>query len=462
MKNFLTDQQQDERRKDIELYLSMKESSPNTSHEVAKVLIAWEGYQSRKTAIKMDKKLQRAEKKTNSSAMVQEKDYEELSSSPLTQDAFVQAKETYQLWVIDEATATKLSSQAKTIVQQAMQEGPEGLKNRVVIKNIGIDMPKSKLLQKKMALLTESTDESHARAWKLLTDLWKSVEQEMGVMIPGKTKPIRWVSKYIPFIGSKLENRLLNKEKVTLFLEGLQKGLEKTEKELKDQITELDTQKAFLKEDAQKLLEDFYLVQFIGQEIEQEIKNLTNGDKSMDMVIYRDEVNKNLLMPVLQKALAIGERIAVDHNYYLTLSALQQTAGNLIVAIQKADQVTMHALQNALAAQIALIRQQEIQSWIDKLNTITWDLIKTTSETIAKQSKEVAESTLKTGLNMEDLKSSIDTIKKAITEVNQVYQNALPEFQKNIETLQTIVAEGDKLLDVSEEALQLKKNLISE
>lgn len=463
MKNFLTEQQQAERRKDVELYLSMRKTGPNTSHQVAKVLVEWEGYQSRKTPLKMNKKLQRAGKmsseKTSGIPQVKQLLAEEL---PSVQQVFMHSKEKFQLGIIDEATAMKLSSQAKAIVQQAMQEWPEGIKNRVVIKNIGIDIPKSRLLQKKMSSLTTSASESNKKAKALIEDLWKAVEQEMGVLLPWKTKPIRWISKFVPLIGSKLENHMLDQERISSFIEGVQEGLDKATKELKDQVAELSTQQDFLRADAKKLLEDFYLVQFIGQEIEWEIQNMITGDESEDIVLYKDEINKNLLTPVLQKALAIGERIATDYNYYSVLTLIQHTAGNLIIEIQKADQVTMHALQNALTAQIAILRQQEIQNGIDKLNNITWELLRHTAETLGKQSKEVAENTLKTSLNMEDLKASMESIRKSIAEVNQVYENALPEFNKNIEELQTIIAEGDKMLDASEQALQLKKPLISE
>lgn len=381
------------------------------------------------------------------------------SSKKDVSDTFSLAKTKYWLSSLgDEKKEKELRMEAKTLVRDALQAGPDGIKTKVQIKNIWTDVKKSKMLLTKLGELRGISEWSE-KVYKQLQDIEWDIREKFEEYVGGTWK-LRSITKYIPWIWNKINEKILDQENLSRFLDWIQEVLEDASKDLLDQITELEAQKGYLAADAKALKEQFYLMQYVSEELSNQILALPEDSK--ELVVFKDEMKRTLMIPVMQKATAIAERVVVDINWYQQCNILQQTAENLKVAVNKTQEVTLHALQTQLTSQVAIGQQNKIFEGIDSLNKLASDLIVSTSQQIKEQSSKIARKTLETSTNMDAVKESFKNIEMAVKEVNDIYQKSLPEMKNTIKQLEDIVDKWMEKVEANEALMKTKGDLLEE
>ena len=354
----------------------------------------------------------------------------------------------------------ELRAVAKDIVASALEDGPNGMKKRMEIKNIWVDRPKSKLLLKKIWDLRSKVSEWTSKSTEQLLEINWTIEKKFWKVIKWKFGVIRSIAKWVPLFGKKIDAHLLNQESLADFSDGITKILEDVNKELLDQSTELEVQKQYLQADATALREQFFLAKYVAEEISNQIILIWDGSTSNDNMIQIDELNKNLLAPVLQKASAIWERIVVDIGAYMQFNQLQASWENLQIAVNKTIEVTLHALNNVMTSEVALVKQEETQAGIEATNALTSKMIEHTGERIHIASVQMAKATMKSSTDINSIKKSMNEIQKAVDECNQVYRDSMPWLQKAIGELDELVDQWMKTLGETDQANK-KKGKIS-
>jgi uncharacterized protein YaaN involved in tellurite resistance len=118
--------------------------------------------------------------------------------------------------------------------------------------------------------------------------------------------------------------------------------------------------------------------------------------------------------------------------------------------VNRALDVTVSALQIAVAVAMAVAHQKVVLDKVEALNRTTSDLIAGTASRLKTQGTQIHQSAASTMLDMESLRSAFGDINIALDEISRYRQEALPQMAHSILELDELTTEAEKAIEKHE------------
>lgn len=143
-------------------------------------------------------------------------------------------------------------------------------------------------------------------------------------------------------------------------------------------------------------------------------------------------IQEELLFPLRQRIMDLQETLIVNQQGILTIEIIIRNNRELIRGVDRALNVTITALQIAVACALALNNQKIVLKKINALNETTSRLIAHNAERLKTQGVEIHKQASQSMLRLEDLEKSFQDIKTAIEDIAKFRRQALPQMANSI------------------------------
>ena len=152
----------------------------------------------------------------------------------------------------------------------------------------------------------------------------------------------------------------------------------------------------------------------------------------------RKFIEEELLFPLRQRIMDLQQTLNVNQQSILTIEVIIRNNRELIRGVDRALNVTVTALQIAVACALALNNQEIVLQKIDALNTTTSNLIKHNAERLKTQGVEIHKKAADANISIEDLQQAFNDINLALEGISKFRSEALPKMAKNIELMSNL------------------------
>ena len=350
--------------------------------------------------------------------------------------------------IIDE----QLQQRAEAYADQLIAVDPDDQDARVssidAVEGMGRDLQrraasKSRMLQTPLKDLASETEEGGPVA-KSLADLRLEVEKMDPTSLnlePG------WLNRtlgLIPGLGTPLQRYFMRFETSQGVIDAIIRSLESGRDQLKrDNVTLNEDQKS-MRELTLILTEQVALARALDAAITTRLEELEPGDQR------RTFIEEELVFVLRQRTMDLQQQLAVNQQGVLATALIVRNNRELVRGVDRAVDVTISALQIAVAVAMAVAHQKVVLDKVEALNRTTSDLIAGTAERLKTQGTQIHQQAAGTMLDMESLKSAFSDINIALDEISRYRQEALPQMAHSILELDQLTSEAEQAIEKHE------------
>ena len=359
----------------------------------------------------------------------------------------------------DQGADPELEKKAEEIVDTlfALDATDESERQRGIsaVENIAIQVQKQAVVDseklkdpvKKMAVRSEEG----GQVANALVDLRVQVESLDPARFDFEAGWFTRIIGYLPGIGTPLKRYFSKYESAQTIINAIVDSLELGREQLKrDNITLSDDQTK-MRESTNKLMRAITLAQIIDQKLEDKLQTEVLQDDPKHSFIQEE-----LLFPLRQRIVDLQQQLAVNQQGVLAMEIVIRNNKELIRGVNRALNVTIHALRVAVTVALALADQKIVLEKVQALSATTSNLIANTAERLKTQGAEIHKDASSTKLDMKALESAFADIRDAMQDVAEFRRNALPEMKRNIETMDALTAEAEAFIQKKEEARKVE------
>jgi len=304
---------------------------------------------------------------------------------------------------------------------------------------------KSNMLKEPIKKLASKGEEGGEVANSLV-----SLKNQVEELDPGKFdfEP-GWFTRtlgLLPGIGSPLKNYFARFESAQTVIDAIIRALDEGKKMLqRDNVTLAQDQKA-MRAMTIRLEKAIQLGMIIDQRLcyllEREI---TQEDPR------RRFIEDELLFPLRQRIQDIQQQLAVNQQGVLAVEIIIRNNKELGKGVDRAINVTVNALNVAVAVAMALANQKIVLDKIEAVNQTTNRLIAQTAAQLRTQGVQVHKQASSSQLDMENLKKAFADINGALDDISTFRKNALPMMASNILEMDTLTRKAEESIRRMEE-----------
>ena len=339
----------------------------------------------------------------------------------------------------DKTTDTELDKKANEAIDQLLSEDLSEIDKRNAVDKMGSDTQEevtrlSTMLDAPIKEMAKNGDNGGPVADALL-DLKSEIEEldpakfdfssasgflaSLARFLPWGAKPIsRYFSKFMS------AEDVINK-----IIESLKDGKKQLER---DNIT-LGTDKERMIAAMGKLKKAIQLAKKMDEKLQYKLDRQLKADDPQ-----RKFIEEELLFPLRQRIMDLQQTLNVNQQSILTIEVIIRNNRELIRGVDRALNVTVTALQIAVACALALNNQEIVLQKIDALNTTTSNLIKHNAERLKTQGVEIHKKAADANISIEDLQQAFNDINLALEGISKFRSEALPKMAKNIELMSNL------------------------
>lgn len=208
---------------------------------------------------------------------------------------------------------------------------------------------------------------------------------------------------------------------------------------------------------SKQLIEKRKLGQELDDYLTMQINNMRaqNGDNEKIKFIEEE-----ILFPLRQRMIDFGQKLAVNQQGIIAMETTKRNNYELIRSVERAKFVTVSALRTAVIVAGSLYNQNLVMSKIKLVNDTTNDMIATTSKMLKTQGVEIQKQAIETNIDMDTLKLAIADALEAFESINSYKQKALPQMKQTLAEFDTLVTQGQKIVDGIESSGNLKLEMM--
>ncbi len=246
-------------------------------------------------------------------------------------------------------------------------------------------------------------------------------------------------------------------ESAQTVIDAIVRSLEHGREQLRrDNATLTDDQTA-LRDITLRLEKSVKLGQCIDQSLESRLdREIQIGDSRYGFI------QEELLFPLRQRIQDLQQQLAVSQQGILAMELVIRNNNELIRGVNRANSVTVSALQVAVTVAMALADQKIVLDKITTLNATTSDLISGTAARLKTQGTEMHKMATQSQLEMEALKAAFADIQAAMDDIAHFRQVALPQMAETILEMDKITAESGRMIEKLEQGNQAQPELVIE
>ena len=226
-------------------------------------------------------------------------------------------------------------------------------------------------------------------------------------------------------------------------------SLEKGAKTLKDDNTTLEIEQASMRELTRQLNEKIKLGEELDTYLTNQIENekASNGDQ--EKIKF---VEEEILFPLRQRIIDFNQMLAVNQNGIIAMEVIRKNNYELIRSVNRAQTVTVSALNVAVTVAGALYNQKIVLEKVQLLNKTTNDMILATSRMLKTQGAEIQKQALESNIEVETLKNAFSETLSALDSISEYKQNALPQMRQVIAEFKNLTMEGERAIQNMEKS----------
>ncbi len=263
-----------------------------------------------------------------------------------------------------------------------------------------------------------------------------------------------WFSRtlgMIPGIGTPLKRYFSKFESSETVIDSIIQSLKGGRDQLKRDNVTLQEDQARMRELTHKLERQIAL----GQRLDAKIAYALERDIAFDDP-RRQFIEEELLFPLRQRVIDLQQQLAVNQQGILSIAIIMGNNSELMRGVDRAVDVTVSALQVAVAVALALANQKIVLDKIQAVSQTTSELIAGTAARLRQQGAEIHRQAASSTLDMESLKGAFADITAAMDEISRYRQEALPQMAQTILEFDKLTDEGEAAVQRLEEAREVR------
>lgn len=265
-----------------------------------------------------------------------------------------------------------------------------------------------------------------------------------------------WLGRLIglvPGIGTPLKRYFAKYESASSTIDAIVRSLQMGQEQLKrDNITLADDQKA-MRALTLKLERAIKLARLIDQKLTDALATEISSDDPRNKFI-----SEELLFPLRQRIQDLQQQMLVNQQGYLTTELVIRNNKELIRGVNRANNVTVNALQVAVTLALALANQKIVLEKIEAMTKTTEGLIAGTAERLKTQGVEIHKRASSTQLDIEVLKKAFDDIRLALDDISRYRQEALPKMAQSIIDMDELAVRSEEEIRKFEKAEKVSQD----
>jgi uncharacterized protein YaaN involved in tellurite resistance len=271
--------------------------------------------------------------------------------------------------------------------------------------------------------------DAQTRVSNTLVDLRRTVTDldPKGADLTGVKKVLKWLPG-----GDKIDRYFDKYRSAQSHLDAIIKALASGQDELRKDNAAIETEKANMWSLMGKLREYNELAAALDAAIEQKIAELEAAGRTEDA----NTVRSDALFPVRQRRQDIQTQMAVAVQGYMALDLIRRNNLELIRGVDRAQTTTIAALRTAVIVSQALNRQKLVLDQINALNTVTSNLIESTSEQLRIQGAAINEQAASSTIQIEKLQAAFDNVFATMDAVDTFRSQAVDSMAQTIQALE--------------------------
>lgn len=356
---------------------------------------------------------------------------------------------------------TAIEKKADDFLDKLLDDSIQQSERRNAVDDMGMGTQRevtelSKMLDEPIKSLAKS-GESGGPVAKSLLDLKEQVEalDPVNFDLSSPSGFFASIAKLIPFVGSKIERYFSRYMTAEAVIDRIINSLEIGKDQLKRDNITLSQDKERMRASMGKLMGAIKLGQVLDQKLQYKLDREISPEDDKHKF-----VKEELLFPLRQRILDLQQTLNVNQQGILTIELIIRNNRELIRGVDRALNVTVSALQIAVACAMALNHQQIVLDKITALNDTTSKLIANNAERLKTQGAEIHKKASEASLNIQDLERAFNDIKIAMDDISKFRSAALPKMANNILRMDQLNEEAFKAIQEMEKGNRAQSNLI--
>lgn len=272
-------------------------------------------------------------------------------------------------------------------------------------------------------------DEAQVRVSNTLIDLRNTVTEldPKRADLTGIRKVLKWMPG-----GDKIDRYFAKYQSAQSHLNSIIKALASGQDDLRKDNAAIETEKANMWSTMIRLSEYNELAAALDEAVEAKVTELDMMGSSEEAGTLRSDA----LFPIRQRRQDIMTQMAVNVQGYMALDLVRKNNLELIRGVDRAQTTTIAALRIAVMVSQALSRQKLVLEQITALNSVTSNLIESTSEQLRTQGAAISKQAASSTIDISKLQTAFDNVFATMDEVDKFKAQALDSMAKTVEALE--------------------------
>jgi uncharacterized protein YaaN involved in tellurite resistance len=298
----------------------------------------------------------------------------------------------------------------------------------------------NRMLDRPAAAMGKNGGDAQTRVSNTLVDLRHTVTG-----LDPKREDLTGVKKILKYLpgGDKVDRYFDKYRSAQSHLDAIIKGLSSGQDELRKDNAAIETEKANMWTTMGKLSEYNELAGALDAAVEQKVAELEAASKSEDANIMRSDA----LFPIRQRRQDLMTQMAVNVQGYLALDLIRKNNLELIKGVDRAQTTTIAALRIAVIVSQALSRQKLVLDQINALNTVTSNLIESTSEQLKLQGGAINQQAASATIDVAKLQAAFDNVFATMDAVDTFRAQAVDSMAQTVTALESQIERAKPYLE---------------
>jgi uncharacterized protein YaaN involved in tellurite resistance len=298
----------------------------------------------------------------------------------------------------------------------------------------------NRMLDRPAAAMGKSGGDAQTRVSNTLIDLRHTVTEldPNRADLTGVKKVLKWLPG-----GDKIDRYFDKYKSAQSHINAIIKALDSGQDELRKDNAAIETEKANMWTLMGQLREYNELAAALDAAIEDKIAELEAAGRTEDA----NTVRSDALFPVRQRRQDIQTQMAVAVQGYMALDLIRRNNLELIRGVDRAQTTTIAALRTAVIVSQALGRQKLVLDQITALNTVTSNLIESTSEQLRIQGAAINQQAASATVDVEKLQKAFDNVFQTMDALDTFRAQAVDSMAQTVQALEGQIQRAQPYLE---------------
>ena len=355
-----------------------------------------------------------------------------------------------EVLVPEPAISDELQERALAVADKLITIDPDDQDARVTaldsVEGMGRDLQRraatrSRLLQAPLRDLARDSEEGGPVA-KSLSDLRLEVEKLDPTSVDLSPGGVNRLLGAIPGVGTPLQRYFMRFESSQGIIDAIIRSLESGRDQLKRDNVTLNEDQKNMRELTLTLTDQVALAQALDTAINARLERDVPADDPR-----RAFIEEELVFVLRQRTMDLQQQLAVNQQGVLATAIIVRNNRELIRGVNRALDVTISALQVAVAVAMAVAHQKVVLDKVEALNRTTADMIAGPAERLKTRGTPIHQQASSTMLDMESLKSAFGDINIALDEIARYRREALPQMAQSILEMDQLTTKAEKTIE---------------